>query len=382
MSASPPSSNSSGDDLGAHAQRDAAHADFLAAAGWAGARLTAFPADASTRRYFRVERDHRRAILMDAPAASEAPLAPAGAGDAERAALGYNALARLAGNNVVAFAGIAEGLSARGFSAPRILASNVETGLLLIEDLGDALFARELAAGRAHEGSIYAAAVDVLAALYRSSFPQTVSHGGASWRVHAYDRAAKRAEARLFTDWYVRERGGALIGEPERADFDAALDTAMTALNADAPGLALRDYHAENLIWLPERDGMARVGLLDFQDALFAHPAYDLVSLIEDARRDVGADLAEPLKARFFNAALLRDREAFEAAYAVVGAQRNAKILGIFVRLARRDGKPRYLDLLPRVARHFVRDLAHPANAALKAWCQACAPGLFAEAER
>jgi len=128
-----------------------------------------------------------------------------------------------------------------------------------------------------------------------------------------------------------------------------------------APGLALRDYHAENLIWLPDREIDSRTGLLDFQDALFAHPAYDLVSLIEDARRDVAPDLAEPLKARFCKAAGLTDRAAFDAAYAVLGAQRNAKILGIFVRLAKRDGKARYLDLIPRVQAHFARDLAHPA---------------------
>ncbi|MEO1038772.1 MAG: phosphotransferase [Pseudomonadota bacterium] len=362
------------------AERASARQDFLDEIGWAGAQLEAFPGDASTRRYFRVRTGDRAAILMDAPAASEAPLAPVGADETERATLGYNALARLAGNNVTAFAGLSEALVERGFSAPRILAGDIEAGLLLIEDLGEALFARELAAGRAHEGSLYAAAVDALAALYRCSFPERFEYAGDSWLVHAYDQAAKRAEAGLFVDWYAPERGGAKLDDAARSSFDAIWTGSLGALDAHAPGLALRDYHAENLIWLPDREPMARVGLLDFQDALFAHPAYDLVSLIEDARRDVSSELAEPLKDRFFKAALLSDRAAFQAAYAVAGAQRNAKILGIFVRLAKRDGKSRYLQLLGRVARHFVHNLAHPVNAPLRAWCEAYAPGVFDEA--
>ncbi|MGP1274768.1 MAG: aminoglycoside phosphotransferase family protein, partial [Caulobacterales bacterium] len=310
--------------------------------------------------YFRLERDNERAILMDAPAAAEMPLAPGNASPEDRARLGYNAVARLAGNNVAAFAGLARALTERGFSAPRIFAADMGKGLLLIEDLGEGLYARAIPAG-AHEGTLYASAVDTLAAIYRSSFPDVFeADAGASWRVHAYDATALLAETGLYTDWYLPRFGVRPTGDA-LAEWQGVWGEAFSHLEAHAPGLALRDYHAENLIWLPGRDIGQQTGLLDFQDALFAHPAYDLVSLLEDARRDVSPDLVEPLKSRFFRNARLSDRAAFDAAYAVLGAQRNAKILGIFVRLAERDGKARYLDLIPRVKAHFERDLAHPA---------------------
>jgi aminoglycoside/choline kinase family phosphotransferase len=310
---------------------------------------------------------------MDAPAAAETPIAPDDASPQDRHQLGYNAVARLAGNNVAAFAGIAQALTERGFSAPRILAADLDQGLLLIEDLGDALFARAIPSG-AHEGTLYASAVDTLAALYRSSFPRVFEAHGGSWRVHAYDDTALLAETGLYLDWYLPRFAGKEANDELRARWDAAWRDAFAVLGAHAPGLALRDYHAENLLWLPEREVDARTGLLDFQDALFAHPAYDLVSLLEDARRDVAPDLAEPLKTRFFKAARLGDRAAFDAAYAVLGAQRNAKILGIFVRLAERDGKARYLDLIPRVKAHFERDLAHLALREVAALVRAVMP--------
>ncbi len=334
---------------------------FLDASGWAGAAATPFPGDASTRRYFGLTKGGETAILMDAPAASEAPVCPPGASPEERAALGYNALARLAGNNIAAFAGIGDALHARGFSAPRIFAADMARGFLIIEHLGNDLFARAIPKG-AHEGRLYAGAIDTLAAIYRSSFTPDFSAHGGSWRVGAYDTPALLAETGLFLDWYMPHFGD----EPSdqlRTDWQGAWESVLSLLDAHTPGLALRDYHAENLIWLPDREAEAQTGLLDFQDALFAHPAYDLVSLLEDARRDVSPDLIAPLKDRFFKHAKLSDRTGFDAAYAVLGAQRNAKILGIFVRLAKRDGKPRYLDLIPRVRAHFVGDIAHPALA-------------------
>ncbi|MCW5724244.1 MAG: phosphotransferase [Maricaulaceae bacterium] len=354
---------------------------MLSAAGWGGAGREDFPGDASTRRYARLRQASETAILMDAPAGAEAPACPPEADEQARAALGYNALARLAGPNLAAFVGLSAALTARGFSAPRVLAAEMTAGYLLIEDLGDDLFARVIPE-RAHEGALYAAAVDALAAIYRSSFPDTVEAFGAAWRVLDYDAAALQAEADLFLDWYADKRAGAEIPAAARAEWRVIWAEAFKALSAHAPGLALRDYHAENLIWMPQRDGPAKVGLLDFQDALFAHPAYDLVSLIEDARRDVGPMLAIPLVERFFAAAGLRDAMAFDAAYAVLGAQRNAKILGIFVRLAHRDGKRRYLDLLQRVARHFIHDLSHPALAALRGWVKIHVPSVFEEARR
>ncbi|EAP90364.1 hypothetical protein OA2633_11705 [Oceanicaulis alexandrii HTCC2633] len=358
--------------------RALARTQFIKTAGWGEAKVEPFPGDASTRAYFRLSRGHDSAILMDAPGASEAPACPVDASEEERTALGYNAVARLAGNNTTAFTALAGALTARGFSAPRIFEADLDQGFLIIEDLTDALFARLIPAV-AHEGALYATAVETLGAIYRSSFERQPTAFGKSWTVQDYDALALHAETALFTDWYAPWRGKTL-SEADKSDWRNAWSQVLPHLEAHAPGLVLRDFHAENLIWLPQREHEAKVGLLDFQDALFGHPAYDLISLIEDARRDVASDLAKPLTDRFFNAAGLSDREAFDAAAAVLAAQRNAKILGIFVRLAQRDGKPKYLDLLPRVERHFIRDLAHPALAPVKAAVMALTPSLFEEA--
>jgi aminoglycoside/choline kinase family phosphotransferase len=361
-------------------ERDTARADFIAACGWADARLEPFPGDASTRRYARLHRgDGTTALVMDAPGGSEAPACPADATPQDRAKLGYNALARLAGNNTAAFASIAQALTARGFSAPKIFEADVPADFLLLEDLGDGLFARAIPA-RAHEGLLYAHAVETLAAIQRSSIERTPQAFGHGWTIQDYDPTALLTEADLFLDWYAARRCGAEVTPELRADWHGAWGQVLPALTAHAPGLNLRDYHAENLIWLPEREAEARVGLLDFQDALFGHPAYDLVSLLEDARRDVPTDLHGPLTDRFFDKAMLSDRAAFDAAYAVLAAQRNAKILGIFVRLVERDAKPRYADFMPRVARHFVRDIANPALAPVQAIVREIAPDVFKEA--
>ena len=362
-------------------ERDAARADFITACGWGGARVEPFPGDASTRRYFRLHRgDGATALIMDAPGGDEAPACPAGATPQERATLGYNALARLAGNNTAAFAAIAQALSARGFSAPKIVEADVSAGFLLIEDLGDDLFARVIPE-RAHEGGLYAHAVETLAAIQRSSIERAPEAFGHAWTIQDYDPTALQTEADLFLDWYAARRCGVQITDTLRADWHGAWAKILPALQAHAPGLVMRDYHAENLIWLPGREAEARVGLLDFQDALFGHPAYDLVSLLEDARRDVPGDLHRPLADRFFTKAMLSAREAFDAAYDVLAAQRNAKILGIFVRLVERDGKPRYAEFMPRVARHFVKDIANPALAPLQRLVREIAPDVFKEAQ-
>lgn len=361
--------------------RDAARNAFLDRAGWADAHISALPGDASTRRYFRLDRNDEGAMLMDAPARAEAPVCPAGASPQERSKLGYNAEARLAGSNLVAFAGLAEALVERGFSAPRILATDIDNGFLLIEDLGDDLFAR-LIPDKAHEGRLYSGAIDTLAALYRSTFSDRVSLAGQDWPLLAYDRIALAAETGLFLDWFIGRHAGDSISDAARAEWDDIWDKAFSRLDNCAPGLVLRDFHAENLIHLPDREGHACVGLLDFQDAVIGHPAYDLVSLIEDARRNVDRKLASPLKARFIEKAGIADAAGFDAAYAVLGAQRNAKILGIFVRLAVRDGKPRYLGMLPHVARHFVANLQHPALLPLLMWTKQHARQVFSEAHK
>ena len=342
---------------------------FLKQAGWDKADRVAVPGDASTRRYERLNLDGQKAVLMDAPKGAEAPSEPKGASVEERQALGYNAVARLAGPNPEAFACIANELTMRGFSAPKIIAADMEQGFMLLEDLGDDLYARVIADDPSKERPLYEAAIDTLAAIYRSSFPANMRFQEHKWRMRDYDGAALLAEADLFLDWYAKDLGHD-IQDAARQEWNAIWAELFKSLGVHAPGLALRDFHAENIFWLPERQAVSRVGLIDFQDGLFAHPAYDLVSLIEDARRDVSPALAEPLLERFCEKAGLKYGAEFKTAYAVMGAQRNSKILGIFVRLAERDGKPHYRDLIPRVAAHFKGNLQDPKCTALKAWIE------------
>jgi len=357
--------------------RDAQRCEFLAASGWDNATITPFPGDASSRTYFRLGRSSS-AILMDAPTVAEAPIRPPDASPEMRAMLEYKARARLAEPSTVAFAVLANALSARGFSAPDIFNADFESGFLVLEDFGDDLFAH-MVPDREDELALYSAAADVLAALYRSTFETEPEAFGSRWRIRTYDQTVLLAETELFLDWYVPEQG-VEPGAAAREDWRAAWREALAVLDVHARGLVLRDFHAENLVWLPERQAEARVGLLDFQDALFGHPAYDLVSLLEDARRDVSPDIVTPVSDRFFKAAGLTDHDAFCEAAAVLGAQRNGKILGIFVRLARRDGKPQYLNFLPRAARHFVNDLSHPILQPVRTVVEKIAPHVFAEA--
>ena len=354
---------------------------FLQANGWSAAARAPVAGDASSRRYERLEMTGQKAVLMDAPVLGEGVTCPAGADTAARTALGYTAVARLAGANPHAFICLATELTRRGFSAPRILGADIENGFLLMEDLGVGRVAEDLQKAdlqndSALEVKIYCAAIDTLAAIYRSSFLPDMNVRGAAWHVGDYDALALQAEADLYTDWYAPHFDTKLSADAQ-TEWQELWAHAFEALGAHASGLALRDFHAENIFYLPRRAGTANIGLIDFQDALFAHPSYDLVSLLEDARRDVDPKLIEPLIKRFCEAAGIKDDDKFRAAYAVQAAQRNAKILGIFVRLNTRDAKPHYLDLIPRVAAHFRHDLSHPALAGLKAWTQKHTPSLW-----
>lgn len=348
--------------------RDAAMREFLQASGWGAATVTPLPGDASTRRYARLDMNGRAAMLMDQPQGAETPTAPPGASAEERRALGYNAVARLAGADCGRFVAVAEHLKARGFSAPAVIAADARQGFLLLEDLGDDLFADAVTAG-ADESELYRAAVDVLAALHAHVAPAAL----AGKPLHAYDETALVAETDLLTEWYLPLALGRDATHDEIARHRELWRAALMALPHD-PVLVHRDYHAQNLLWLPQRDGVARVGLIDFQDAVAGSRAYDLVSLLEDARRDVDPALAEAMTRHYIAAAAITDEAAFRAEMAVISAQRNAKILGIFARLAKRDGKPRYLSFIPRVWRYLERDLSHPALAALKAWYDATIP--------
>jgi len=306
---------------------------FLADNGWGDGNRGPLADDASFRGYERLTRGGERAVLMDAPPPQE---------------------------DVRPFAAIAGVLQDLGFSAPEIRARDVENGLLLLEDLGDTTYTRALADG-GDEAALYTLAVDVLIALHRRFDP-------AAAEIPDYDDARLLDEAALLTDWYLPAVTGSPLSDAARTDYldrwRAAFDTARAAPSS----LVLRDFHVDNLMLLDNREGVRACGLLDFQDAVIGPVTYDLASLFEDARRDVPPDLAARLMDRYCAAFPGLDRAAIEASYAVLAAQRSAKILGIFTRLDRRDGKSDYLDHIPRVWRWLEGDLAHPALADLKAW--------------
>lgn len=358
-------------------ERNRALQDFIQQAGWGTAAQSPIKGDASTRSYMRLKQGDRVAVLMNAPAGAEAPGEPEGATIEDRQKLGYNAVARLAGPNLEAFLCVGQELKIRGFSAPDIIAADIAQGFALLEDFGAKDVWSLLSERPDMELAIYEGAIDTLAAIYRSSFATRTSFDGAQWRIRDYDDAARLVEVDLLLDYFAPDVGR-IVSEADRKDYHDLWREAFKRLSVHAPGLCLRDFHAQNLFWLPDRDDEAKIGLIDFQDALFSHPAYDLVSLLEDARRDVNPALVDPLMARFCDKAGLDDDDAFRSAYAVTGAQRNAKIIGIFVRLAVRDGKPDYRTLIPRVREHFKNDLSHPACANLRDWFSKHLPEVLA----
>lgn len=301
---------------------------FLAANGWEGAEIRPLAGDASFRRYFRVVKGDETAVLMDAPPQHE---------------------------DVGPFLKICGHLLDRGFLPPRPLAVDREQGLLLLEDFGDDRVGPLLQREPQRERQIYESAVDILAALAKDPAPADVP---------AYDDAAMTREVALFPEWYAP----ALSLDVDEEGYYRAWHAAwgdLLAFCETKPVLVLRDFHADNLMVLP---GRHELGLLDFQDALAGHCAYDLVSLLQDARRDVSPALEAAMLDRYVAAANVADADAFRAHYEVLGAQRNTKILGIFTRLWKRDGKAHYLPLQPRVWGYLERNLAHPALAPVREW--------------
>lgn len=357
-------------------ERQEAIARFLGAAGWGSAERRPLAGDASARRYERLAAGTRTAVLMDAP--PEPGEAQRDSSGAVRAS-GYSGQARLA-VDCTPFVAIASHLRAAGFSAPAIYAHDIRRGLLLLEDLGDDLYVRllgETGSGSA-EPALYGAAVDLLAALHAGAASDRLSlPDGATYRVPAYEPSVYQVEADLLIDWYLPALTGAPLDPETRRRYHAAWSKVWPAL-ADAPRhLCLRDFHAGNLLWLSARAGVGRVGLLDFQDGLMGPAAYDLVSLLQDARRDVPPALEAAMIDRYVGAARGRpgfDEASFRLAYAILGVQRNAKIVGIFTRLSRRDGKPVYLRHLPRVWGYLTAGLAHPALASLRSWFDGAVP--------
>jgi N-acetylmuramate 1-kinase len=308
----------------------ASAADFLAGHGWEGAEIRPLAGDASFRRYFRVHRGDDTAVLMDAPPPHE-DLGP--------------------------YLKVTQHLLDRGFVAPRPLAVDRDRGLLLVEDFGTDRMTELLQREPQREGEIYEAAVDILAELGRAPAPNDIP---------PYDEAAMEREVGLLPQWYVPALDMTVDEAGYRAAWRAVWKDLLGVVEAN-PVLVLRDYHADNLMVLPGR----RLGLLDFQDALAGHPAYDLVSLLQDARRDVDPAIEAAMLDRYADVAAVEDRDRFRAHYEILGAQRNTKILGIFTRLWKRDGKPHYLGFQPRVWRYLERNLEHPALAPVRDWFDA-----------
>ena len=353
----------------ARAERIMAIRRFLDANGFGQAARRRIQGDASTRSYERLTLDGATYILMNSPRRSDGPPV--------RDGKPYSRIAHLA-EDVTPFVALAQGLRARGFSAPAIFAADRAAGLIVLEDLGDEL----VVAGEppAPIEARYAAAADLLAALHREPLPEVLPvEAGVDYVLPRYDLEALLIEAELLPDWYLPKLE-AKISDAKRDLYMALWRDALLPILEAPTTWVLRDFHSPNLLWLPERETVARIGLLDFQDAVLGHPAYDLASLLQDARVDVPEMMEIALLSRYTRARLAADpafdAPAFARAYATLAAQRASKILGIFARLDRRDGKPQYLRHLPRVWGYLQRSLAHPALAPLSAWYRANVPAL------
>jgi len=303
-------------------------ADFLAKNGWGGARIEPLAGDASFRRYFRVIGNAGQAVLMDAPPPHEDPRP---------------------------FVAVAQWLCAKGLSAPDILAQDLERGLLLLGDFGDARLRETLDRDPQRERELYELATDVLVHLHaHPPMPGLPPHGVDQWL----------DEVALFTDWYCPAVGIAVDAESFRAAWTEVLRP--IAEDGLGPVTVLRDYHAENVMLVSGREGVAHFGLLDFQDALAGHPAYDLASVLEDARRDVPPEVERAMLDRYTSAMGQGDR--LERAYWALAAQRNTRILGVFTRLWKRDNKPHYTAFQPRMWGLLERDLGQPGLEPVRLW--------------
>lgn len=332
---------------------------FVEEAGFADAHRMPFPADASVRRYERVTHGGRTMVLMDAPAQPPGP--------AIRNGRAYTDIAHIA-RDVRPFIAIAEDLSSRGFTAPRILSADVPAGLVLLSDLGtDGIVTPD---GEPIPER-YEASARALAHLHAEAFTAPIeTRHGFQWTIPPFDRPALAIEVELLPDWYWPRQHGEPIPDDKREAFRAAWSSAFDRLEVARRGLVMRDFHSPNILWQAGESGSARIGVLDFQDAMIGPVAYDLASLAQDARVDMPQELEEAVFAAYLKEVQANDpafdAQALAAEYAIMAAQRATKLLGLFVRLHERDGKPQYLRHIPRIQTYLNRSLAHPANAGLK----------------
>lgn len=348
--------------------REAQKTAFLMANGFGQARREPLSGDASTRRYERLHLPSGVSLIfMDQPPALESAPCPPEATPAQRQAAGYNALARLAAGRVDAFVATASWLREQGLSAPEIVAAASAEGLAVLEDLGDDLFARLIEQGQ-DEAPLYDAAIAALVRMHEREPPARLVYNGADWPLLTYDETALRTADNLFLEWLPKLKPQLAFGPAAQSEWEAIWAPIRAHGAAGARVFCHRDYHAENLLWLPKRAHAARVGLLDFQDALKAHPAWDMSMLLHDARRDVSAEREAAALARYFALKPEVERGAFLADYHALGALNIVRIIGIFARLVTRDSKPRYAAFLPRLWGYLDRCLADPELAALTAW--------------
>ena len=347
--------------------RSEALARLLAETGFAGATRTPLAADASTRRYERLQLGDRKAMLMDAPPSAESKPCPPGATPAERRTMGWNATARLAASRVEAFVTIASYLESLGLAPPKIYGADCEAGYAVIEDLGDDLYANVIPQGT-DEIALYEEAARVLAHVHAA--PPAPSRlegaGNATWPLLDYDALALEVNADLFVEWLPRA-ADVRIDDAARARWEKIRDSLIVKALGFPRAFTIRDYHAENLLWLPNREGLQRVGLLDFQDAIRGWRGWDFSMLLHDARRDVSGQAHEAAVRAYLEASGASEAE-FQRELAVLGAINTMRILGIVSRLTSRDNKPRYLACMPRMWGHLGRTLEHPSLADARAF--------------
>ena len=340
---------------------------FLDGAGFSDARRARMPGDASTRSYARLVRDDGSVILMNSPRRPDGPAIYGGKS--------YSAAVHLA-EDVSSFVAIANGLRKHGFSAPAIRHADLETGFLITEDFGEASVIEGDPPAPIVER--YEAATDMLAALHRENLPETLPlTPHASHAIPVFDVDAWLVEIGLMLEWYLPDRGAAPTQE-QRDEFIAMWRQLLEKPAASVRTWVMRDFHSPNLIWLADRAGILRIGVIDFQDAMLGPAAYDLVSLLQDARIDVPEQIELTLLTRYIKARRAADETfdpaEFAEAYAIMSAQRNTRLLGTFARLNRRDGKPQYLRHQPRIWTYLNRSLAHPALSGVRDWYAANVP--------
>ncbi len=348
--------------------REALRLDFLKGAGLAAATRVPLPGDASTRRYERLTTASGQTLmLMDQAPAAESPPADPSWSPERRHAEGWNAVARLSAGRIEAFAAVAQHLRSLGLSAPEVVALDAPNGLAVLEDFGDTVFADVIANGEP-ETPLYQAAVEALAVMHAAPTPDVLSGPGGDWPLQTYDATALHGGAGLFVEWMPKLVPSLRFDDAAIEAWRAAWAPIVVAGEAGATVMAHRDYHAENLIHLSGRDGPRLAGMIDFQDAVRAHPSWDLHSLLQDARRDVSPELETLALNHYFALRPDVDREPFMQTYAGLAALNEARILGVFARLVSRDGKPRYRAFMPRMWAHLEANLTTPGLEPVRDW--------------